>query len=111
VVLVGAKDVQSVEITLAWDPALAEVTDVAAGSLLTLEGSPVSAERALESGRARVRFSRASGATGSGAVVAVTMKGLKAGSGSVVVESLALGHGGTSERPAPPSPGRLVVAP
>ncbi len=40
VVLVGAKDVQSVEITLAWDPALAEVTDVAAGSLLTLDGSP-----------------------------------------------------------------------
>ncbi len=111
VVLVGAKDVQSVEITLAWDPALAELTDVAAGSLLMLDGSPVSAERALESGRARVRFSRASGATGSGAVVAVTMKGLKAGSGSVVVESLALGHGGTSERPVPPAPGRLVVAP
>ncbi len=39
------------------------------------------------------------------------MKGLKAGSGSVVVESLALGRGGTSERPSPPAPGRLVVAP
>ena len=47
-VLVGAKDVQSIEVTLTWDPALAEVTDVAAGSLLTLDGSPVSAERALE---------------------------------------------------------------
>jgi general secretion pathway protein D len=111
VVLVGAKDVQSVEISLAWDPALAEVTDVAAGSLLTLDGSPISAERAIENGRARVRFARATGATGSGAVVAVTMKGLKAGTGSVQVESLALGHGGTSERPAPPAPGRLVVAP
>jgi general secretion pathway protein D len=111
VVLVGARDVQSVEINLAWDPALAEVADVAAGSLLTLDGSPVSAERALEAGRARVRFARATGATGSGAVVAVTMKGLKAGSGSVVVESLALGRGGGSERPAPPAPGRLVVAP
>jgi hypothetical protein len=111
VVLVGTKDVQSVEITLAWDPSLAEVTDLAAGSLLTLDGSPVSAERALESGRARVRFSRATGATGSGAVVAVTMKGLKAGSGSVVVESLALSRGSGSERPAPPAPARLVVAP
>jgi len=110
-VLVGAKDVQSIEVTLAWDPALAEVTDVAAGSLLTLDGSPVSAERALEVGRARVRFSRAVGATGSGAVVAVTMKGLKAGSGSVVVESLAVGRGGSTERPAPPAPSRLVVAP
>jgi general secretion pathway protein D len=111
VVLVGAKDVQSVEITLAWDPALAEVTDVTAGSLLTLDGSPISAERALESGRARVRFSRAGGATGSGAVVAVTMMGLKSGSGSLVVESLALNRGGSSERPAPPAPGRLVVLP
>jgi hypothetical protein len=110
-VLVGAKDVQSIEVTLAWDPALAEVTDVAAGSLLTLDGRPVSAERALEAGRARVRFSRAVGATGSGAVVAVTMKGLKAGSGSVVVESLAVGRGGSTERPAPPAPGRMVVTP
>jgi hypothetical protein len=112
VVLVGARDVQSVQITLAWDPALAEVVDVAAGSLLTLDGSPVSVERATDQpGRVRVRFARATGATGSGAVVAVTMKGLKAGSGSVVVESLALGRGGASERPAPPAPGRLVVAP
>ena len=110
-VLVGARDVQSIEVTLAWDPALAEVTDVAAGSLLTLDGSPVSAERALEAGRARVRFSRAAGGTGSGAVVAVAMKGLKAGSGSVVVESLAVGRGGSTERLAPPAPGRMVVTP
>ena len=39
------------------------------------------------------------------------MKGLKAGSGSIVVESLAIGRGGSTERPAPPAPGRLVVAP
>jgi general secretion pathway protein D len=110
-VLVGAKDLQSVEITLAWDPALAEVTDVAAGSLLMLDGSPVSAERTLENGAARVRFARAAGATGSGSVVAITMKGLKAGTGSIVVESLAVGHGGTSEPLAPPAPARVVVAP
>ena len=110
-VLVGARDVQSIEVTLAWDPALAEVTDVSAGSLLTLDGSVVASERAVETGRARVRFSRAAGATGSGAVVAVTMKGLKAGSGSIVVESLTVGRGGSTERPAPPAPGRLVVAP
>jgi hypothetical protein len=103
--------VQSVEVTLTWDPALAEVTDVAAGSLLTLDGSPVSAERALESGRARVRLSRAAGASGSGAVVAVTLKGLKPGSGLVSLEALTLGHGEGAERPAPPAPGRLVVAP
>ena len=110
-VLVGAKDVQSIEVTLTWDPALAEMTDAAAGSLLTLDGSPVHAERAIESGRARVRFARATGATGSGAVVALTMKGLKAGSCPVAVESLVVGRGGHTERPAPPAPGRLVVAP
>jgi general secretion pathway protein D len=111
VVLVGARDVVSAEVTLAWDDALAEVTDVAAGSLLTLDGNPVSAERAIESGRARVRFSRAAGVSGSGAVAAITLKGRKPGSGAVVVESLTLGRAGTTERPAPPAPGRLVVAP
>ena len=30
-VLVGARDVQSIEVTLTWDPALAEVTDVGGG--------------------------------------------------------------------------------
>jgi hypothetical protein len=103
--------VQSVELTLTWDPALAEVTDVAAGSLLTLDGSPVSAERALEAGRARVRLSRVTGASGSGAVAAVTLKGLKPGSGAIGLEALTLGHGEGVERPAPPAPGRLVVAP
>jgi len=111
IVLVGAKDVQSVEINLTWDPAVAEVTDVAPGSLLTLDGSPVTAERAIESGRARVRFSRATGAVGSGAVASVTIRGAKAGAGSVAVESLALGRAGGQERPAPPAPGRVVVAP
>ena len=57
-VLVGAKDVQSIEVTLAWDPALAEVTDVAAGSLLTLDGSPVSAERATREPAGRGSASR-----------------------------------------------------
>jgi general secretion pathway protein D len=112
IVLVGARDLVSVELTLVWDPGLAEVTDVAAGSLLTLDGSPVQAERSIDQpGRARVRFARSSGASGSGAVVAVTMKGVRAGSGTVAIESIALGRAGASERPAPPAPGRLVVAP
>jgi general secretion pathway protein D len=110
-VLIGATDVRSVELTLAWDPTLAEVTDVAAGSLLTLDGSPVSAERALENGRARVRFSRATGASGSGAVAAVTFKGLKQGTAAVVVESMVVGHSGGSDRVAPTGSGKLMVAP
>ena len=48
-----------------WDAALAEVTDVAAGSLLSLDGVAVGAERGLEAGRARevqVVVMRAAGA-------------------------------------------------
>jgi general secretion pathway protein D len=111
VVVVGAQEIQSVELTLVWDATLAEVTDVAAGSLLTLDGAPVAAERAIESGRARARFSRAAGASGSGAVAAVTLRGLRAGSGTLVVESIVLVRAGVTERPAPPPPGRLQVAP
>jgi general secretion pathway protein D len=111
IVVVGARDVTGVELTVAWDPALAEVTDVSAGSLLSLDGVAVGAERALEVGRARVKFSRASGVTGSGAIAALTLRGLKPGSGALVVESLSLVHAGGSERPATPAPGRLVVAP
>jgi general secretion pathway protein D len=111
VVVVGARDVMGIDMSLVWDATLAKVTDIAAGSLLSLEGVPVSAERGMESGRARVRFSRASGVTGSGAVAAITLRGLKAGSGSIVVESLALVQSGGTTPLAPPAPGRLAVAP
>ena len=110
-VLVGAKDVQWVELALVFDPALVEVTDVGAGSLLTLDGTTVVADKQTESGRARARFTRATGVSGSGAVAAITVRGLKPGSGSLVVESLAVGRAGATERPAPPAAGRLVVAP
>jgi general secretion pathway protein D len=110
-VLIGAKEVQSVELTVSWDPAVAEVTDVAAGSLLTLDGSPVSSERGLENGRARVRFARATGAPGSGAVAVFTFKGLHEGSCALVVEQVVVGRGGGTERVAPTGPGRLMVAP
>jgi general secretion pathway protein D len=111
VVLVGAKDVQSIEINVTWNPSVAEVTDIAPGSLLTLDGTPVTVERAIESGHARVRFARATGAVGSGAVASVTIRGSKVGSGPVAVESLVLGRPGGQDRPALPAPGRIVVAP
>jgi len=111
VLLVGAKDAQWVELTLSYDATLARVTDVAAGALLTLDGSPVQADRQLETGRARIRFTRGAGVSGSGAVALVTLSGLKAGSGALAVESLAIGRGAETERPALPAPGRVVVAP
>jgi hypothetical protein len=111
VLLVGARDVLSVELTLVFDPALIQIGDVTPGALLTLDGASVQTERQLESGRVRVRFARPTGAAGSGAVATLTLKGIKAGSGALAVESIAVGHAAGSERPAPPAPGRVVVAP
>jgi general secretion pathway protein D len=111
VVLVGARDVVWVEIVVGFDPALAEVTEIAPGSLLTLDGSPVSAERQIESGRARVRFLRPAATSGSGAVAAITVRGLKAGSGTFTIESVTVGHASGTERPAPPAPAQLQVTP
>ena len=110
-VTVGARDVLSVEVVLTYDPVLVEVTDLGPGSLLTLDGQPTGAEKTLEPGRARARFTRPSGTTGSGAVVVIMLKGLKAGSGSLGVESLVLARTGGTERPAPPAPARVVVSP
>jgi general secretion pathway protein D len=111
IVVVGARDVVGIDLSLAWDGALAEMTDAAAGSLLSLDGVPVAAERALELGHARVKFMRASGVTGSGAVATLTLRGSKPGSGALSVESLTLLHAGGAERPAVPAAGRLVVTP
>jgi hypothetical protein len=58
-----------------------------------------------------VRFARAAGASGSGAVAAITLKGLRAGSGTLVLESVAVGRAAGTDRPSPPAPARLVVAP
>jgi general secretion pathway protein D len=111
-VAMGAQDVQSVEVVIVYDPSLVEVVDVGAGSLLTLDGSTVSTERTLESGRARARFTRPTGATGSGAVATVTFRALRQGTGSISLESLVLGRGSAGvERPPAPTPGRIVVSP
>ncbi len=111
VLLVGARDVLWIEMTLVYDPALVRVTDVAPGALLTLDGTPIQAEPQLEPGRSRVRFTRATAASGSGAVAALTLRGLKAGSGALGVESLTIGRASGTERPAAPAPARVVVAP
>jgi general secretion pathway protein D len=111
IVVVGARDVVGIDLSLVWDGALAEMADATAGSLLSLDGVPVLAERALETGHARVKFTRASGVTGSGAVATLTLRGLKPGSGALSVESLTLLHAGGGERAAVPAAGRLVVTP
>jgi general secretion pathway protein D len=110
-IVVGARDLLSVEVVLTYDPALVEVADLGPGSLLTLDGQPAGAEKTIEAGRARARFTRPTGTTGSGAVVVIMLKGLKAGSGSLGLESLVLVRTGGTERPAPPAPAGVVVSP
>jgi hypothetical protein len=110
VVLVGAQDLEWVELELSWDGAVAEMSDAKAGSLLTLDGVPVAAARTLESGRARVRFTRPAATSGSGAVAALTFRGLAPGSATLVVESVAVGKAGATVPLVPPAPGRIVVA-
>ena len=109
VVVVGAQELEWVELVVTWDPGLAEITEVKPGSLLTLDGAPVAAARTLESGRARVRFTRSTGASGSGAVAALTVRGLVPGSGTLTLESVAAGKAGAAVPLTPPAPGRIVV--
>jgi len=110
-IAVGARDLLSVEVVLTYDPTLVEVADLGPGSLLTLDGQPAGAEKSIEAGRARARFTRPTGTTGSGAVVVIMLKGLKAGSGSLGLDSLVIVRTGGTERPAPPAPARVVVSP
>jgi general secretion pathway protein D len=110
-VVMGVRELLSAEVVLTYDPSMLELADVMAGSLLTVDGAPVGAERAMEAGRVRARFTRAEGTSGSGAVVAVTMKGLRAGPAAVAAESLTLVTAAGTERPATPVPGRIVVTP
>jgi general secretion pathway protein D len=109
IVVMGVQDLTTVALALTYDPAVVEAVDASAGSLLTLDGQPVGAERALESGRVRVRFQRTSGTAGSGVVASVTFRGLKAGSSLLRVENLNLTAGGRSVTPVV-SPARITVS-
>ena len=110
IVVLGVQDLTSVTLALAYDPELLEAVEVSPGSLLTLDGVAVGAERGLESGRVRARFQRATGAAGSGVVVSVTFRALKPGSSTLRVENLGLIIGGRATAPAV-SAGRVTVAP
>jgi general secretion pathway protein D len=109
VVVVGARDLTSVELDLAYNPSLLEAVDVAAGSLLTLDGTPLGSEKALDPGRVHVKFTRASAAAGSGVVASVTFKGRQEGPAVLTLDSLALTTSSGTERPTAPAPGRVVV--
>jgi general secretion pathway protein D len=109
IVLLGAENVTAIEAVLSWDPAALEVTDAAAGALLTLDGTAVNVQRQLEYGKARVKFTRPKGVSGSGAVVTLTVKALKAGFGLVNLDGLTVTTPERDESAYVAGQGRVLV--
>jgi general secretion pathway protein D len=111
IVLLNAQELTGVEMVISYDPALLETVEVAPGPLLTLDGAAVGAERNLEPGRARAKFSRATGASGSGMVATVTFRALRQGAGAVTVESLSIVTTTGTQQIGVAAPVRVVVSP
>jgi general secretion pathway protein D len=80
----------SVDVVLVYDPKVLEATAINPGSLLTLDGVAVDADRRLEPGRVAATFRRASAAAGSGVVASVTFHAIQPGQTPVSVESVKL---------------------
>jgi general secretion pathway protein D len=78
----------AVEVVLVYDAKVLEAQGVDAGSLLTLDGVSVDAERSMEPGRVKARFHRASAASGSGVVATFGFKALAPGASPVSIESV-----------------------
>jgi general secretion pathway protein D len=110
-VLLNVQDLVGMEMVLSYDPALLEAVEVGAGPLLTLDGAAVGVERNLEPGRARAKFSRATGTSGSGMVATVTFRALRQGAGVVTVDSLSIVTVTGSQPLGVAAPVRVVVSP
>ncbi|HEY2944645.1 MAG TPA: cohesin domain-containing protein [Vicinamibacteria bacterium] len=111
VVLLNVQDLVGMEMVVSYDPALLEAVDVGTGPLLTLDGAAVGVERNIEPGRARAKFSRATGASGSGMVATVTFRALRQGAGAVTVDSLSIVTVTGAQQLGVATPVRVVVSP
>ncbi len=111
VVLLGGVGVTSVDVVVAYDASLLEAVEVGPGTLLTLDGQSVGAERKLESGRAQARFTRSTAATGSGAVAVIRFKALSPGTATLGVASLGLTTTSGDETALAQGPAVVVVEP
>jgi hypothetical protein len=96
----GVQDLTTVTLDLSYDPTVVEAVEVGPGSLLTLDGAAVGAERGLDTGRVRAVFRRATGTAGSGVVASVTFRGLRAGTSPLRMDNLELTTGGRNIRAA-----------
>jgi general secretion pathway protein D len=109
-VALGATGLTSVDVNLIYDANVISAVDVSPGSLLTLDGASVQAERDLGAGRLHATFTRAAPATGSGAVVTVQFHALRAGTATLTAESVTLTTSAGGQQPAPPAPCHIEVS-
>jgi general secretion pathway protein D len=109
-VIVGLRDVTALDTVVALGPGL-EAVEANPGPLLTLDGATVGAERAFEAGRVRVKLTRATGVSGSGVVLVLRVRGLRAGTFAAALESLSLTTAAGVEHPTVPAPARVTVNP
>jgi Cohesin domain len=110
-VLMGAKDVVRVDLSLTYDPALAEAVDVTSGSLLTVDGATVGIEKNMEPGRVRASLSRPTGVSGSGAVATFLFRGVGVGQSALGLESLTVRTAAGVQEVLVPAPAQIVVSP
>jgi hypothetical protein len=108
-VVTNVQDLSTVDLVLSFDPGVVEAVDVRAGTLMTLDGTPVSIEQRAERGRVRARLQRPTGVSGSGMAVAVSFRGLAAGATTLRVESLVLGTAGGAQGPPVAESTQLTV--
>jgi len=100
VVVIGASDLVGVDLTLAFDEGLLELAESGPGSLLTLDGASIGAQRQVEPGRIGIRLTRPTPTEGSGAVATFRFAGRAAGEGQVRIDSLTLLTSGGPALPA-----------
>jgi hypothetical protein len=103
--------VTRVDVSLTYDPALAEAVDVTTGSLLTVDGANVGVEKGMEPGRVRASLARATGVSGSGAVATFTFRGVGAGRSALALEALTVRTATGAQEVLVPGPASLVVSP
>jgi general secretion pathway protein D len=111
VVVTNVTDLTQVEVVLGYDPKVVEVSDVRAGTLLTLDGGSVQVDQRGEGGRVRAMLRRTSGVSGSGMAAAVTFRAVAAGTSAVRVESLVLVTGAGSQGPPVAETAQITVQP
>jgi general secretion pathway protein D len=109
-VVLSAPEFSSVELVLVYDGTVVETDRVTPGPLLTLGGESVGLESSLASGRVQATFRRASGASGSGGVATLRLRGLSGGATELEVVSLTLLTASGERVAVPGAAGRVVVA-